>query len=236
MQTNTSQTSPFRLFQLISPSLPIGGFTYSQGLEWAVEGGWVKNQADCIAWMKLQQNYSLASLELPILARFYQAITLDESQETLQIDWQAVEKWSAFLYASRETKELRLEETQRGRAMFVLGKQLLPEAFAVFEDKLHLHNQLLGFALAAKVWGIGLTELKQGYLWSWAENLVTAGVKLIPLGQSAGQQVLLALSSVMPEALLKSEQLTDDEIGSFTPAIAMASSAHETQYTRLFRS
>lgn len=224
-------SAPYRLFQLISPSLPIGGFTYSQGLEWAVEAGWVKNQAQLTQWLECMLNYSLSTLELPIMAQFYQAI--DENDEG------RIRQWSEYLYASRETKELRLEELQRGRAMFVLGKQLLPESFEQFQPTHSddpIQNQLLGFAIAAHAWGISLQDLQQGYVWSWAENLVTAGVKLVPLGQSAGQKVLIEVSDLMPQALIHAQQIQPEQIASFTPAMAMASSCHETQYTRLFRS
>ncbi|WP_089124518.1 urease accessory protein UreF [Vibrio algivorus] len=227
-----SDVSCFRLFQLISPSLPIGGFTYSQGLEWAVEAGWVSNQAKLMDWLEMMINNSLVTLELPILAKFYQALEIDDDV--------SIEYWSQYLYSCRETSELRAEELQRGKALFTLLKQLdLPikgEWQPEDDPKAAMQNQLLGFCVAAKAWGISLHSLQQGYLWSWAENIVMAGVKLVPLGQTAGQKSLIALSEWLPQAIKKANQIQDDDIGSFTPAVAIASSRHEIQYTRLFRS
>ncbi|MGV3002968.1 urease accessory protein UreF [Vibrio sp.] len=231
-QNNGSEVACFRLFQLISPSLPIGGFTYSQGLEWAVEAGWVSNQAKLIHWLEMMLNNSLVTLELPILAKFYYA--LEQGDNT------SIEYWSQYLFSCRETRELRAEELQRGKALFTLLKQLdLPlnaEWHPDNDPKAATQNQLLGFCVAAKAWGISLHSLQQGYLWSWAENIVMAGVKLVPLGQTAGQKTLLALSERLPQAIGKANQIQDDDIGSFTPSVAIASSRHETQYTRLFRS
>lgn len=217
----------FRLYQLMSPSLPIGAFTYSQGLEWAIEKGWVTNQESLQGWLADVLHHSLVTLELPILSRLYLAFE--------QQDMPAVNHWNQWLYACRETKELRLEELQRGKATARLLKQLdeqfTPSSMAYAEA-----NQLAGFSLAAIHWGINAEALSAGYLWSWLENATMAGVKLIPLGQTAGQQILLSLSQQLPDALLAASTVEDHEIGSFTPAQAIASSRHETQYTRLYRS
>lgn len=224
--------SSFRLFQLISPSLPIGGFTYSQGLEWAVEAEWVNNQSSMVDWLTMMLNYSIVTLELPIMKRLYAAVADN--------DMSAIAHWSEYLYSCRETKELRAEELQRGKALYTLLKQLNFKSISLLDearqDTNHRSNSLLGFCLAAHEWGIPLHELERGYVWSWAENMVMAGVKLVPLGQTAGQLSLIELSNQFPQALLAALDVQDDEIGSFTPSIAIASSRHETQYTRLFRS
>ncbi|WP_459778687.1 urease accessory protein UreF [Photobacterium sp. R1] len=219
-------TAEFRLFQLISPSLPIGAFTYSQGLEWAVEHGWVSDKTSLGDWLKDILNQSLVTLELPVLRRLYRAWKSEDLPE--------VARWNQWLYASRETRELRLEEKQRGKATATLLQQLdipLPTHAGLVED-----NQLSGFALAATHWGIEIDALCRGYLWSWLENTTMAGVKLIPLGQTAGQQLLLDLATVLTDAVARSALIPDDAVCSFAPAQAIASSQHETQYTRLFRS
>ncbi|MGR5063700.1 urease accessory protein UreF [Photobacterium sp. DNB22_13_2] len=217
----------YRLFQLISPSLPIGGFTYSQGLEWAVEVGWVKNRVSMVLWLENILRYSVATLELPLIDRFYHAI---EAR-----DIPSIEALSNLLCSSRETKELRAEEIQRGKALNVLLKQLdIP-----VDDYLGCNadpNQLVGLCVAGYLWGISPEAMKQGYLWSWAENLVMAGVKLVPLGQTDGQRALMALTQQFPEMVSISTQIDEVMIGSFTPIVSLASSLHETQYTRLFRS
>jgi urease accessory protein len=94
----------------------------------------------------------------------------------------------------------------------------------------------LGFCIAARHWKISLEDLKQGYLWSWLENLVTAGVKLVPLGQTDGQLALLNVTQRFPEVINQARKIEEWMIGSFTPSLSIASSLHETQYTRLFRS
>ena len=222
-----SQFATYRLFQLISSSLPIGGFTYSQGLEWAVEAGWVKDRATMVLWLENQLHYSVATLELPLIDRFYQAIEVR--------DLPRIEELSNLLCSSRETKELRAEETQRGKALNVLLKQLdipVDEYLASNADP----NQLVGLCVAGYLWGISPQAMKQGYLWSWAENLVMAGVKLVPLGQTDGQRALVELTHLFPEMEVISAQIDETMMGSFTPVVSLASSLHETQYTRLFRS
>ncbi|WP_159737744.1 urease accessory protein UreF [Vibrio atypicus] len=226
-QNRQSDLALYRLFQLISPSLPIGGFTYSQGLEWAVEAQWISDRTSMQDWLENMLMNSVATLELPILERYDQALKNNNQQQLIAL--------SELLYSSRETKELRAEEKQRGKALYTLLKQL-----DVYHDSFDYAdsepNQLLGLCVAAQHWNIGIEQLKQGYLWSWAENLIMAGVKLVPLGQTDGQRSLIQLSERFPQALDRANSIEDWMIGSFTPSISIASSLHETQYTRLFRS
>lgn len=217
--------SDLRLFQLISPSLPVGAFTYSQGLELAVEQGWVESQAAFEGWLDGQLVQSLATLELPLLGQMLDAVEVGNSAELLNIAQQ--------LLAWRETKELRLEESQRGAALARLLPQLEIELDAEQLQACKL-TQLAGIAIAAHEWQIERDKLFAGYLWSWLENAVMAGVKLIPLGQTQGQQTLKAMALRVENAVASAKQVT--EPGSVTPALAIASSRHETQYTRLFRS
>ena len=217
--------SDLRLFQLVSPALPIGAFTYSQGLELAVETGWVSSQAQFEEWLTGQLKFSLATLEIPLLARMLDAVA--------QQDDKALVEQAKTLLAWRETKELRMEEKQRGAAL----ARLLPElGVALSEDRLAACQltQLAGMALAATEWNIPRDKLFAGYLWSWLENAVMAGVKLIPLGQTQGQQTLQRMAPLLERVV--NELDVTSEPGSVTPALAIASSRHETQYTRLFRS
>jgi len=217
--------SDLRLFQLISPSLPVGAFTYSQGLELAVEQGWVESQAAFEGWLDGQLMQSLATLELPLLGQMLDAVAAEDSGQLLNIALQ--------LLAWRETKELRLEESQRGAALARLLPQLEIDLDTEQLQACKL-TQLAGIAIAAHEWQIERDKLFAGYLWSWLENAVMAGVKLIPLGQTQGQQTLKAMALRVEEAVAIAKQVT--EPGSVTPALAIASSRHETQYTRLFRS
>ena len=216
-----------RLFQLISPSLPVGGFTYSQGLEWAIEAQWVTDTNSLKDWLQSVLAASVATLELPILIRLLNAFN--------HADEASVVRWTRWLIACRETAELRKEERQRGAALAVLLPNLgvdIPENLAASVSSC----QLTGFALAASQWGIDCQQLCRGYSWSWLENNVVAGVKLIPLGQTHGQQIMLELAADIPAAVAQAALVKDADIHSSTPAMAIASSRHETQYTRLFRS
>lgn len=219
--------SELRLFQLISPSLPVGGFTYSQGLEWAIEAQWVTDTSSLKDWLQSVLAASVATLELPILIRLLNAFNHGDEA--------SVVRWTRWLVACRETAELRKEEQQRGAALAKLLPNLdidIPEHLAATVSSC----QLTGIALAASQWDIDCQQLCRGYSWSWLENNVVAGVKLIPLGQTHGQQIMLELAEDIPAAALKAEQIQDRDIRSSTPAMAIASSRHETQYTRLFRS
>lgn len=220
-----------RLLQLISPTLPTGAFTYSQGMEWAVECGWVKNESDTRRWLQSVLTDSLQYLELPLLARLYAA-----AESKHQASFQ---HWSQWLYASRETRELRQEEQQRARALFsVLNK--LPDRHRWPEldswQSALLTSQLAGYALAASHWRIAVKDLLTGYSWSWLENAVAVAIKLVPLGQTEAQRLLYELSADIEGLVERARLLEDDEIGASTVALAIASSLHENQYSRLFRS
>jgi urease accessory protein len=216
-----------RLLHLVSPSLPIGAFTYSQGIEWAVEIGWIRDAADLDAWLAGQRDSTLARLDLPLLLRMHRACADD--------DLARLNRWTDLLLAHRETGELRQEEVNRGRALADLLVRLdLPDAAAWRDDLARC--QAAGFAFAATRWQIHARDAALGYGWAWLENLVLAAVKLIPLGQTEGQQALQRLTTVLPAALATALALPDDKIGAGNPALALSSSRHETQYTRLFRS
>jgi len=216
-----------RLLHLVSPSLPIGAFTYSQGLEWAVEYGWVRDAGTLSEWLASALEDSVAGIDVPILARLYRACQAGDEDR--------VRYWSRMLLAYRETNELRSEERSRGRALATLLVGLNLECAGAWRETLAL-CQAAGFALAAVTWGIRLRAATRGYVWGWLENQITAAVKLIPLGQTQGQQVLFELTQALPVAIRRGLALQDHELGGATPALAIASSRHETQYTRLFRS
>lgn len=228
MSTSTDGALPLlRLMHLVSPSLPVGGFTYSQGIEWAVETGWIRDADDLEGWMADQIQSSLRYLDLPLLMRM-QAAALDRDQA-------AMAGWVDRLLAGRETAELRREETDRGRALADLLIAWGLEDAVAWKPQL-ARSQAAGFAFAAASWRIAPPEAATGYAWSWLENLVLAGIKLVPLGQTRGQQTLARLARLIPSTVAAALEVADAEIGASTPALAIASAAHETQYTRLFRS
>ncbi|MNG81455.1 Urease accessory protein UreF [compost metagenome] len=223
----SSDLALLRLLQLASPGLPVGGFTYSQGLEWAVEAGWVRDTAGFGAWQREQMHDTLGCLDWPLLARLYQACQVGDAE--------AFGRWSGFLLANRETAELRLEEQQRGAALARLldGWQLGQDA--AWRPHLEL-SQLGGMAWLAAHWSIPLRQLALGHGFAWLEGAVMAGVKLVPFGQQAAQTLLRDLSEALPAVLDRALSLGDDQLGGGLPLLAIASSRHETQYTRLFRS
>ncbi len=224
---DTDNLVSMRLFQLVSPSLPTGAFTYSQGLEWAIECGWVRDKSSLIEWLESILFSSFSELELPILKRLYGAA----ENENLQI----FNYWSKYILACRETKELRDEEVSRGRAMVKILQQL---DFDLDDEWLSVMKncQIAGFAFMAAKWSISLNTAVLGYVWSWLENMVMAAVKTIPLGQAAGQQVLAEMSVSSVEDILEGMNRSDNEFGGSCPALAISSSLYERQYSRLFRS
>lgn len=216
-----------RLMQLISPALPVGGFTYSQGLEYAVECGWVNDLSSLQDWLLGLLQDAIAGLEVPVLARLYRACVTR--------DVEALHTWGEYLVACRETRELRLEEQQRARALTRLLVDLELIDARHWMEAMHL-CQAAPFALASVNWGIRLPDAALGYAWSWLENMVSAAIKLVPLGQTDGQRVLISVAESLPDAVHRGLSLEDGQIGASAPAMALASSLHETQYTRLFRS
>lgn len=227
MATTTDLSASLRLWQLISPALPVGAYAYSAGLEYAVEAGWVRTEADLAEWAAGQIEGPLAWLDLPVLGHLYDAWQADDDG--------SARRWTAFLLASRETSELRAEDRHLGRALArVLADLGTAEARDWDTDRNVCWAAL--FALAAVRWGIDREAAAAGYLWAWLENQIAAGVKLIPLGQTAGQRVLLRVSDRIPSAVERARGIDDSAIGASAPGAVLASAAHETQYTRLFRS
>lgn len=223
----TDHTALLRLMQLVSPMLPVGAYSYSQGLEWAVHGGWVQDETSAAEWLQGLMAHNLGQLDVPVLARLHQAWR--------RRDTKAVEHWSALLHASRESAELQNEDRQLGWALARVLNELKIEGAQHWLSHPAASFASL-FALAATAWNISLDETCLGYLWAWSENQASAAMKLIPLGQSAGQRLLSRAIEIIPGVVQQGLQIGDDEIGAFTPGLALASARHETQYTRLFRS
>jgi urease accessory protein len=216
-----------RLMQLVSPSLPVGAFTYSQGLEWCVEAGWVKDAEKLESWLSDLLHTSMQQMELPVLLRMLQAWS--------ENDTASLEYWCELSMAGRETAELRTEERNRAAALYRILSSLDVAEIEIHESIIK-SSQVAGYAYASTAWNISPHQACLGYVWSWLENLVIAAVKLVPLGQTDGQKILMNLSGQVEAVIKRAGQLTDEEVGSSSPALAIASAQHETQYTRLFRS
>lgn len=224
--SDSSDLALSRLLQLVSPSLPIGGYSYSQGIEWAVEAGWISNADDLKKWLGGLLEVNMTQLELPVLRRMLDAWS--------NSDTSAVLYWSDYLLASRETFELREEEVNRARAFYRVLVSLEPRA-AEYETVL-IKSQHACYSYACQNWRISYQAAAHGLVWSWLENLVLSAVKIIPLGQTDGQQVIFNLSSLISDIVAEAETISDDNIGASSMALAIASAQHESQYTRLFRS
>ena len=216
-----------RLLQLISPSLPIGMYCYSQGLEMAVEDGLLTNEKQTGEWIEGIMARCIARVDLPLCIRFYRAWENNDSE--------SIAHWSHILMACRETAELHAEDMQTGQALARLLHSLEIEKSGVWMRSADttLANM---FAFAAVNWEIPVREAAVGYLWSWLENQVLCAVKLVPLGQVAGQKLLTQLADNIPELVDSAFDITDDNIGGSAFGLALMSSRHEMQYSRLFRS
>ncbi|MDG4551675.1 MAG: urease accessory protein UreF [Candidatus Contendobacter sp.] len=216
-----------RLLQLCSPALPVGAYAYSQGLESAVERGWVRDEASAGAWILGLLNHTVRRLDLPVFARLYAAWR--------ESDLEAVRRWNGRLHASREAAELQREDRHLGAALARLLSDLGIDEAGPWRDTPRVCFATL-FSLAAARWEIPLQEAATGYAWAWLENQVTAATRLIPLGQTASQRLLVAANPVIAAAVTDSLTLSEDDIGAAAPGLALAGALHETQYSRLFRS
>ncbi|MGZ5039407.1 MAG: urease accessory protein UreF [Usitatibacter sp.] len=216
-----------RLLQLASPALPVGAYSYSQGLESAVEAGIVRDAGSASRWIGDVLALSLVSMEAPILLRLAAAW---ESR-----DAEAARRWNDEFIASRETAELRAETLQMGYSL----RRLLAELQVDGAQALEAFDELAyptAFALAVTAWGIDAREALEAYLFAWIENQVLAAVKTVPLGQTEGQRMLLDLAGRIPAAVESAAAMGDADLCNLAPGLALASARHETQYTRIFRS
>jgi len=219
-----------RLLQLASPMLPVGAYSYSQGLESAIETGLVSDEASARVWISDVLCFSIASFEAPLLWRLSGALIED--------DYKLFVHWNAQFRSGRETAELRAETLQMGHALRVLMEDL-PLTNAVDLKRLNEIAALTfpaAFSFAAHGMGVDRHSALVGYVWSWLENQVMAALKAVPLGQSAGQRLLAELAGNVAEIAQSATTLADDDLSNFAPGLAIASCRHETQYSRLFRS
>lgn len=223
----TMTKTRLRLLQLASPALPVGAYAYSQGLESAVELGWVHDEASARDWILGLLGHTQTYLDAPALIRLHSAWQNSDSD--------AIRHWTHWLYACRESFELQQEDRHLGQNLARLLVDLeLPEA-APWRSAERVCFATL-FTLAAARWNIPARDTVSGYLWTWTENQVMAATKLVPLGQTAGQRILSAAIPVIEHTTEQALALSDDELGFSAPGLALAAARHETQYSRLFRS
>lgn len=231
MAITLTDTGLLRLLQFSSATLPVGAYAFSQGLEQAVERGWVNTAAAAEVWLRDVLHGAIVSSDLAMLQRMSTAISAEDAA--------AFDYWNALLLASRESHELRLTDTATASALIKLLQGLNYQwpwlsAAGDADDTEHAYASI--FALAGAQLQLDERAVQLAYAWAWLENQVAAATKLIPLGQTAAQTLLHSLAPELSVAVDAAAKLGDDELGGSLPALAMASAWHETQYSRLFRS
>lgn len=221
------KTSTLQLMRLVSPALPIGSFAYSQGLETAVFNHWVFDETSAAAWIGGILKHSLGRLDLPVLALMHAAWEGNDIHE--------VENQSLWLLANRETFELRQEDRLTGGALNRLLRDLGLKQAGEWQEPQSLSLASM-FSLAAVHWTINVDDCLGAYAWAWLENQVAAAIKLVPLGQTAGQRIIDELVIHIPRLVDEAMVLPWSAVGGSMPGLALTSANHESQYTRLFRS
>jgi urease accessory protein len=226
-----SANATLQLMWLASPALPVGGFSYSEGLEAAVESGLVKDEAQARTWLLDQLDLSLARSDIAVVSKAFKAWKRGDLESIVELN--------AWVTTTRETSEFRQQTEQMGRSMV----EWLKNRGGPADDRVARLKALtpaptwpIAFALAALQSGAPLRESLLSFSFGWAENMVQAALKAVPLGQSAGQRILAALIGEIPGAVDHASALSDSQRQAFTPMLAIVSAQHEAQYSRLFRS
>lgn len=213
------------LLQLASPTLPVGAYSYSQGLESAIDAGLVRDEPAALRWIGDGLSRVLARYEAPVWLRLHRAFTAG--------DLLAARQWNDDVLATRETHELRSESAQMGYSLVQLLRSLGHDCPIESDAGIAYPT---AHAWACTAWNLSANDGLVAYLYGWTENQVMAALKTVPLGQTAGQRLLLALREAIEDCAARAHDITDEDLGTQSPMLAILSSHHESQYSRLFRS
>ncbi|QDZ38743.1 urease accessory protein UreF [Euhalothece natronophila Z-M001] len=220
-----------KLLQLSNSALPLGAYSYSEGLETAIEQQWIRNQSDLSHWLSQELSHGAIRLETALMLRAYHG-WLNGEIDTIQY-------WNQWSSAVKETSELREQSWQMGNSLIRL-LLALDKNSSTLEPRLQAlgksYNYAIALGIASAHWQIEENLAILGHLHSWTTNMVNAGVKLIPLGQTAGQQLLQELHPLMEITTAEILVLPDEDLYSCSWGLGLASMQHEIQYSRLFRS
>lgn len=219
-----TDTALLQLMWLASPALPVGGFSYSEGLEAAIEAGLVHDEASVADWLADQLHLALARSDLAVVAQAVPACRAGDTARLAALD--------AWVLHTRETAEMRQQSEQMGRSLIEWLRAVAPVQVPAGAAP----SYPVAFAHAAAASGAAVREVLLAYAFGWAENMMQAAIKAMPLGQSAGQRILRRLAAEIPAAADHALALGDAQRQSFSPMLAILSAQHEHQYSRLFRS
>lgn len=227
---SVSATALIRLLQLCSPALPVGAYSYSQGLESAMVQGIVHDEASARRWIITMLDDVVARFEAPMCWRLMQAFSA--------CDVVIIHELNAIFLAARDTAEFRAETVQMGYSLSKLLQELTPDRTDITNIISALPEVAfpMAFAAACSALNISSDEALIGLLFSWAENQVIACVKSVPLGQVSGQRLLLSLEPKLTAAAHYACTLNDDELSNWSPGLSLLSMQHEVQFSRLYRS
>jgi urease accessory protein len=226
--TTTTDAALLRLIWLASPALPVGGFSYSEGLEAAVEAALVCDEESAAEWIAQQLHASLARADLAVVAGAVAAARAEDGPRLAQLD--------AWVRQTRETSELRQQAEQMGRSVGEWERSLRDDGGVRAAHHHPANTYPVAFAVAAAQSEASTRQILLAFAFGWAENMMQSAIKAVPLGQSSGQRILARLAREIPSAVDHALTLGDADRQAFTPMLAILSAQHETQYSRLFRS